>query len=240
MNYHAGILERKGGISFADVLGSSLFDALAVASAIRIPIAILGSIFVLGLLSRTAGSAVTIDTGGGSSDITVVILWFFALAASVRTIDPAFRMTVSRFFAFIGWWIVSALAIALGFVAFIVPGFWLLGRLAPTPYIALRRPQAKPLSTSWHSTSAWFWPTLALVLIQGIIASAINGPAQVLASTVSGGWTPLALVCGPVAFAVFAYTTIVLALATVRWTNELLLRSEGLTLTSAEAAGIVP
>lgn len=245
MNYQPGVLRSKGATAFADVLGSSMLDAIGFAGRLRLPLIILAVIYVVRVTLFNGDSAP--DAPGDSGNIAAevpfecVILWFFALAAAVRTIQPGFRLTLGRFFSYVGWTILTWLTIMLGFVAFLIPGFWLMGRLGYAPEIALLRP-GRPFSRSWNCSARFFWPTLALLVIVAMATSMLNAPAQAMSAVISV-WNPAGLVLGPIAFAIFAFGTVLGALSSVRWANELLLEGDeptAMALTPGGAAGIVP
>lgn len=254
MKYQPGLISRGGSSALLDVVASALIDALPFARRLRTPLIVLAILYVIGLAlsaafppsagtptsTSTDSIQISYSTSGGS--VAVGILSFFVLAEAVRTILPEFRMTVGRFFSLIGWALLVGLCIGAGFIALIVPGVWLLGRLMPATYIVLLRPSANPLKTAWHATKGRFWQTLGLMLLVGFAGGVIGSTAAAF-NAVAGIWAPLALLVGPVAFALQAFATIFATLAYVRWTNELLLASgdDGQkALTSTQAAGIVP
>ena len=99
--------------------------------------------------------------------IAVLVGAFFALASAVRTVRPDFRMTVGRFFGFLGYGILCGLIIAIGFICLVIPGFYLAVKLSPAPYIYLLG-EGDPLKKSWEITKGRFWWTVLAFFVIGL------------------------------------------------------------------------
>jgi hypothetical protein len=101
--------------------------------------------------------------------IAMLAACLFIMASAVRTVRPDFAMTAGKFFGFLGYAILVGLIIMLGFIALIIPGFYLSVKLQLTPYMYLLGVQ-EPLKAAWHSTKGRWWLTLGVMLLIGIIA----------------------------------------------------------------------
>lgn len=173
-----------------------------------------------------------------------IAVWF-VLAEVIRTIDPAFRMTVGRFFGMIGIGIV--VGIAIGLVSGVPYGvaFWLLassqgqmgalvGGLAlcivaivlafligvkwsQVTWAYLLGDPPNPFAASWRLTSGRFWQTFGFLLVVGIVASAI---LEVLGGILLwiGTVVPfLPILVFPAVFVLYVWVVCFAYLAEARW-----------------------
>ena len=129
----------------------------------------------------------------------------FMLASGIRTVRPDFAMTAGKFFGFLGYAILAGLLILVGFLALIIPGFYVSVKLQFAPYMYLLG-EREPLAASWRKTKGRFWLTLGVVLLVGIIAEvaiyAAMIPAYIIA-LVAGKNVALYIVAAPIVAAAF-------------------------------------
>lgn len=211
------------------VIGSAFRDAYAVTRKHTVPILIMAAIAtVVGALAWNAypnDQPPHLQAVSNAADIFILIIGYYALAASVRTIEPSFRFTVLKWLGMFGWSLVAALLILLAMLAFIIPVFWVAPKLALTPYIYLlseKSGEANPLGSSWRITTGHYWPTLGLMILLSITIGLALIITLMFAFALSG--IPLvgaAIAIVPTCF-VYAWAYQVLYLALTRWTYLLM------------------
>jgi hypothetical protein len=160
---------------------------------------------------------------------------FFIYPSVARTVRPEFRMTVGRFFGVIGVSLVVGIVCVLGFVAFIIPGFWIAIKWSLCIWTYLLSEGKNPFGESWEITTGQFWETfgfsLLLQLATGIPMSIALFAILMLALIVP----VLGAVLLPMAFVVLVYTTNVILLGQMRWMLRLRERVGGGTMMQATA-----
>jgi hypothetical protein len=175
-------------------------------------------------------------------------LFFFGVAASVRTIRPSFQLTIQYFLGFIAYVLLGGILsslipslfmmsavwceiacrpltvkilIILIFLAYIGPGFWIAFRLLPASFVLLLKPGGKPLQLSWAMTTGKDWKTFRtmLLIVSACVAFALSG--ALIAERVLS--LPIcAPVCLLVGFILIGWAVYILALGMVRVTVGLL------------------
>ncbi|MFN3288281.1 MAG: hypothetical protein ACK40H_07505 [Sphingomonadaceae bacterium] len=117
------------------------------------------------------------------------------LAGGQRTLREALALAGSRLPRLFAGNLAAGLAIGIGLVALVIPGLWLLGRLAAvTPVImAEGRDTVSSLERSWALSEGRAWPaavwmTLNLVLLLSLLfTAALVGAALQATATLAGG-----------------------------------------------------
>jgi len=159
--------------------------------------------------------------------ITQWFIPFFAMADSIRTVDPAFRMTFVRILGLIGYGLVVGLMVGFGSLFFIIPGIYLAIKFSQTPYAYLLRAGQNPMTNSWEMTDGRFWQTLLFYVFLSIVASFALLLPFYFTLLFTFAFPPAALILTPFLVAIWCYVMYFNQLVHVRWT-EALLRSHEL------------
>lgn len=149
---------------------------------------------------------------------------YFGATAATRTINPAYGMSAGGFVRFAALLVAVALLSAVGLAALVVPGFWLLGKLWPTPY-ALLLGSDRPFNDCWRATTGAYWKTLGILLLVFVL----NVAAVLLSVWLTALCADHPILVYPsyvVYWFVLLWSLFVGALASVRWTDALLSRVE--------------
>lgn len=236
----AGI--APGQPSIGETLSSSFRDAYGLAKGNLVPVVILiaaGSIAAYLFIPQLA--ALQPGKSGGAAppampaafsaaiavlDILAAVVGYYAFAAAVRTIHPAYRMTVGQFFGILGYSLLAALLTAVGAIFLIIPGYWVGIKLLLTPYTyALTGGAPGTLKTTWNMTTGYYWQTFGMLLAAGFCIGILMEGAFFACAGGASELPPSVYVMAPLALAVFAWALHVQALVYVRWTSGLLPRA---------------
>lgn len=224
-------------LEVGSVISSAFRDAYGVMRTIAKPIvvmmivaAILGFMFVNWPASAKL-MPVGFDAANLASSLTLLVLAYFLVASSVRTIHPAFRFTVERWFVLFGWGVVTAMVMMCAALAFIVPVFWVGPKIGLASYVYLLsndRPTENPLAVSWRITTGHYWSTVGLTLLLSIILMAVSMMLSLVAYIF--GLVPHVgvLFAAPVMCLGTAWLYQVFYLALTRWTYALMQRDVAL------------
>lgn len=215
------------------VVGSAFRDAYGVMRRHTQPIVIMTIVAIFfGVLIWNLPSTDTnvpghLDALNSASGIFFLIVGYYLLAASVRTIDPSFRFTVVRWFATLGWALLAGVLTLLAAVAFIIPAFWVAPKLTLAPYVyllSLGRSTENPVARSWRITTGHYWTTLGLNVLLAFALIAVTLAIFALAYAFS--FIPYigAAIAVPVVCIGTAWIYQVFYLALTRWTYLLMER----------------
>jgi hypothetical protein len=222
-----------GQPSIGETLRSSFRDAGAIAKTNLVPAAVL---IVLG-----SAIAVTLALSGGIkpggvgawfpiavtvADLAMIVTAYCAIAAAVRTIHAAYRMTFGQLIGMLGYSLLCGLLAMIASLFFIIPGYWVGLKLMLTPYtyvVTGGAPDA--LKTTWNMTTGYYWQTFGMFFLAGICIAAITFAAYSVAYF-AGMLAPIStIVFAPIVLALFVWVLHVQALIYVRWTDALLPRA---------------
>jgi hypothetical protein len=137
------------------------------------------------------------------------------LVAAVRLEVPTVRIGVGNILMVVafGWFYVAV--VAAGIVAFVVPGVYAAGKLAPMPLYAFLGGGA-PFADAIRATNGRFWATVALIAILWLGSEAALVAIYLVASLVPLLLPAIAIVTAPLAFACACY---VQAVALLTWVH---------------------
>ena len=211
------------------VIGSAFRDAYAVTRKHTVPILIMGAIAtVLGALLWNAfpkEPTQHFQSVSVATDIFILVIAYYALAASVRTIEPSFRFGFANWLGMVGWSIVAALLTSLAMFAFIIPAIWVGPKLSLTPYIYLLSNDnngENPLGRSWRITTGHYWDTFGLVILLGLILGTVIFGITFLAVGLSEIPVLGVILAVPIMCVVYAWLYQFFYLALTRWTYLLM------------------
>ena len=192
-------------------------------AALAIPAAIFGSPVRPGVVQSNSGTMSPLEgLMMGAYYIAVLIISFYALADSIRTVRPDFKMTFVGVLAMVGLSIVVGLAIDVGALLFIIPAFWIAVKLSQTVYVYFLRTGQSALGESWNITTGHFWQTLGFYFLLSLVV----GFAMILPLYVAFFFSALyplsGIVLVPFVFAIWSFIQYFNALVHVRWTEALL------------------
>jgi hypothetical protein len=93
-----------------------------------------------------------------------------------KNIKYTLKMAVYRFPVFLATDIITGVIVTLGFIAFIIPGIYLLFKfiLAPVSSAVEKKSPLDALRRSWQLTRGNWWVLFAVFLILGIIVSILS------------------------------------------------------------------
>lgn len=225
-----------GQPSIGETLSSSFRDGTAVAKTNLIPgllLVVAGTILVYLLVSSgafqigsTAQAAMppAFPALIAATDLLVVIVSYYAIAAAMRTVHPDYRMTVGQFFGILGYALLVSLLTCIAGIFFVIPAYWVGVKLSVTPYTYALGAN-DPLKTTWNMTTGYYWQTFGMFLLAGICIGAIAWVVFFICFFLGGRIPMSAIVLGPLAIAILVWLVHVQALVYVRWTNGLLPRA---------------
>lgn len=226
-----------GQPSITQTLGSSFRDAAAVAKSNLIPAALLivsGTICAYWLASSGtfsgphAGDTMPAGLSGiiAVIDLLAVIVMYYAMAAAIRTIHADYRMTAAQFFGILGYSLVVTILSMIAGIFFIIPAYWVGGKLLLTPFTyAVTNGAPGALKTTWNMTTGYYWQTIGMVLLEGLCLMVI-AYAVFFGCAFAAVQMPLStIVLAPIGLAVLVWLMHVRALVFARWTNDLLPRA---------------
>jgi len=230
-----------GHPSIGETLSSSFRDAYALAKVNLVPALLLivaGSIAAYVMLppiaaiqaSAAPGTQPAMPTGFLVGmcvfDVLVIVLSCYALAAAVRTIHAAYRMTVGQFFGIIGYALLASLLTMLATLCFVIPGYWVFIKLVMTPYTyAVTGGAPGALSTTWNMTTGYYWQTFGMLLCTGLSLAILLDAAVFASMACVTHFAPSLYVFAPIVLAILVWAMHAQALVYVRWTNGLLPRA---------------
>ncbi len=154
---------------------------------------------------------------------------FFILPAVIRTARPEFRMTLGRIFGVIGLRYGVGVGVALGFILFVIPGFWFAIRWSQYIWTFLLSEGKDPLDESWEITEGQYWPTFGFLILIGICAAIPFVIVMLGAAALAGFVAPqLGVVLLPISFLGFLYSIHVALIGGMRWALRLRERAHAL------------
>lgn len=119
--------------------------------------------------------------------VTSVLMWAILAGAITRAaagtflgrdleLGEMFRFGLSRFWSIVLIGVLSALAIAAGFVLLIVPGFIVLTHLvcAMSALVIEDRRGTQALRRSWDLVRGFGWPVFGTIVVAGLITGIVN------------------------------------------------------------------
>ncbi|HEX6230643.1 MAG TPA: hypothetical protein VF029_02915 [Actinomycetota bacterium] len=123
-------------------------------------------------------------------------------------IGESYRYGLARFWSIVLIGILSALAIAGGFVLLIVPGFIVLTHLTcaiPALVIEDRRGR-RALGRSWDLVRGFGWPVFGTIIVAGLITGLVNG---VLTAPFGDNWAARSFAASVASVITMPYTALV-------------------------------
>lgn len=154
--------------------------------------------------------------------LAVMVLAFFALADSVRTVRPDFTLTFGGVLGLLGWSLVVGVIVDIGFLLFVIPGLYFFVKLSQAVYAYFLRPGENPVGRSWEATNGHFWQTAGFYLLISIFI----GIGMMLPFYIAFGgiylFPPAAIVLIPFVFGIWGFMVYFNQLIHVRWTEALL------------------
>lgn len=223
-----------GRPSITATVSSSFRDGYALAKTNATPSMIVLIIGFIGALATLATgwkpaattSPVALDAIVIPLYIMMLVLSYYALAASVRTVYAQYRMTAGQFLGFIGYGLLAALLTALAAVAFVIPAYWVGVKVLLTPYTYVVTNGAPgALKRTWNMTTGYYWQTVGLLLLAAFGFCALLYAASAICVLAAYLAAPTLIFFGPLMLAVFIWLLHVHALIYIRWTDGLLPRA---------------
>ena len=215
------------------IIGSSFSDALDLTKKNIVPVALLigfaaliGVLFALGTFVDYRGRSSDVSPLGQAVVMIFLVLFYvvnyYSVAAAVRTVNPAYRMTVGPFFGFFGYQLLVGLLTAIASFFLFIPGIWVGVKLTPVPFIyALTGGKPDALGESWEITTGYFWHTLGFMILLGLGVGAATIFAEFIGA-LAANLAAVTIIAFPAATAIIAWAVHVQSLANVRWTKALL------------------
>jgi hypothetical protein len=153
--------------------------------------------------------------------LLVGVAAYFILADAVRTVVPAFAITVQVFFIMLLLNMAYGMAVQAAIYAFIIPAFYVAPKLwLWTPNFLLSNTEnvdvASNLAHAWRDTNNLYWPTLGFMILTGFVSTLIELAAIGLACLAIQLFAPSAIIMVPLAIAA---TLFCLAFVYVAWIN---------------------
>jgi hypothetical protein len=211
--------------SVFDVLGRSLGDGWTLLRANPIPTFVIVAVALIGALVELV---LPIEAGQrplgerlANWQALSSFVFFFAVATGARTIKPEYQMTFGEFFAFVGWSLLSTIVSVVGFFLFVVPGFWLTGKLWPSAYARVLGSR-DPMTDSWNATTGVYWPTLGLSLLFSALSFGITFACAFVTGLLTMVFPVLGIVAMLAGTVIGCWFLYAFALGYLRWTDALL------------------
>ena len=150
---------------------------LAAALAVGFSVALLGDFRAATYFARALSVATGITLGCGA---------LISLPSSVRLYNPAFGMSAPKLLAVVGFQIATVLIALLGFLFFVVPGFWLMVKFCLAPFVyVLTDGRSEVMTDTWEMTAGRFWLTLMVLLSTAALGQVSALPWQIGSITAS-------------------------------------------------------
>jgi hypothetical protein len=146
---------------------------------------------------------------------------YFIIPSAIRTIQPAFGMTIGRFFGLLGTGYAVVLAAEIGLFLLIVPGFWFGVKWSQYIWTYLMRDGEDPLDESWRITTGQFWETFGFFIVIGFIEVVILGVCLGIVAGLAYAMPQGAVVWCPLAFLACLFVVSFAVLAQLRWMLQL-------------------
>lgn len=219
------------------VISSAVRDAYGVMRTIAKPIVVMTivatllSIAIVNWPPAAKRIPEGFDAANLASSLALLVLAYYLIASAVRTIQPAFRFTVERWFVLLGWGILASMLMMCAALAFIIPMFWVGPKVALTGYVYLLssgRPTENPIAVSWRITTGHYWSTVGLNLLLVLAMTAASLLFSLVAYVFSLVPHVGALFAAPIMCLGSAWVYQVFYLALTRWTDALMRRDVAL------------
>jgi hypothetical protein len=175
--------------------------------------------------------------------LLAAIATYFILADAVRTIVPAFQMTVQVFF--IMFLLNMAYSMAIQFAAYvlIIPAFYVAPKLwLWTPNYLLTSmgtiDVAGNFTHAWRDTNNLYWPTLGFMLLQGFVAVALEVVALGIGCLAIQFFAPSAIVMVPFMLAVTLFCLAFVYLGWLKWAVAIRRHSDALAVAVAQPSAL--
>jgi len=224
-------------LEVGSVISSAFRDAHGVMRTIAKPIAVMMIVAALlgfAFVNWPAAAKIVpvgFDAANFASSLALMVLAYFLVACSVRTIQPAFRFTVERWFVLFGWGILTLMVMMCAALAFIVPVFWVGPKIGLASYVYLLsndRPTENPIAVSWRITTGHYWSTVGLTFLLVIVMMAVSMVFSLVAYIFALIPHVGVLFAAPIICLGSAWLYQVFYLALTRWTYALMQRDVAL------------
>jgi len=177
-----------GEPAIGDVLGSAFADAFELSKKNLTPaliMIVLGAIIGFAFALTSGGREDKLQGALFGCDLAIIVVSYFAIAAAVRTINPAYRMTAGQFFGILGYSLLAGLLTMLASFVFVIPAFWVGPKVLLTPYTyAITNGASGSLEKTWNMTTGYYWPTLGFFILLGLSVGAVSFIAFAIAGAV--------------------------------------------------------
>jgi hypothetical protein len=151
--------------------------------------------------------------------ITSVLMWTILTGAITRAaagtflgrdleIGESYRFGLARFWSIVLVGLLSALAIAAGFILLVVPGFIVLTRLScgvPALVIEGRRGR-EALRRSWDLVRGFGWKVFGTIVVAGLLTGIVNG---LLTAPFGDNWAARSIAASIASVITMPYTALV-------------------------------
>ncbi|HSJ51449.1 MAG TPA: hypothetical protein VLA90_09215 [Actinomycetota bacterium] len=171
-------------------------NLLATVAVIVVPLALVQVLLIDLVIDETFTDGTTTGTNGSvaaavAASLVVaaitVLMWALVTGAITRAaagtflgrdldVRESYTYGLSRFWSIVWVGVLSALAIAAGFIALVIPGFFVLTRLTcalPALVIEGRR-GTTALSRSWNLVAGRGWPVFGTIIVAGLLTGIVG------------------------------------------------------------------
>lgn len=227
-----------GRPSIMQVLSSSFRDAAALVKSNRVPAAVLIGVGTIGAVvvaltpsgfpsgmkhaSPAAGTVVMACIF--AMELILVVLAYYAIAASIRTVHAGYRMTGAQFFGILGYSLLAGLLTGVAEIAFVVPALWIAPKLMLMPYVYALGGR-EPFKITWNMTTGYYWQTIGMFLLTALCTVGLIVVAALLSIAGARVFPVSVVVLTPLVLAVVIWALHVHALVSIRWTWALMPRA---------------
>jgi hypothetical protein len=147
---------------------------------------------------------------------------YFILADAVRSIVPAFRMTLQVFVITLLLNMVYSGVVQAALYCLVIPAFYVAPKLwLLTPNFLLSDPEKvdilSNLSHAWRDTNNLYWPTLGFMILTGFVSTLIQVAMLCIAALAIQFFTPSAIVMVPLAMASSLFCLAFVYLGWINW-----------------------
>lgn len=147
---------------------------------------------------------------------------YFILADAVRTVVPAFRMTLQAFVITLLLNMVYSGVVQAAIYALVIPAFYVAPKLwLLTPNFLLSDPEKvdilSNLSHAWRDTNNLYWPTLGFMILTGFVSTTIELVTLCIAALAIQFLAISAIVMVPLAIAVTLFCLAFVYLGWINW-----------------------